>query len=104
MTHASSRGGSASRDEPNDRLGVTTGLVVFFKEFGSLFFHRTTDFTNDNDTFGRIILHENLKGIHVLSAREWIATDTNTKRLAETNISGLGHSLVCKGSRTRNDA
>jgi hypothetical protein len=104
VTHASARGGSASRDEPNDRFRVATSLVVFFKELGSLLFHGTTNFTDDNDALSCIIVHEDFKGIYVLGTREWIATNTNTKRLAETNVGGLSYGFICEGSRTRNNA
>jgi hypothetical protein len=104
VTHTTPRRGRPARNEADDRLGVCTRLVVVLEVLGCLLLHRATNLTNDDDTLCGGVIKEDLEHINVLRARERVATNTDTERLAETGSGRLCDGLVGERARTRDDA
>ena len=46
---------------------------------------------------------EQLQGIDLIHARNWVATDTDTSRLTQAQFGGLCHGFVSQSTRTRNN-
>lgn len=54
-------------------------------------------------TLSRRVLEEDLHAVNVLSAWERISSDTEDEGLTQANVGGLRDSLVCKGTRARDN-
>ena len=49
------------------------------------------------------VLQEDLDNVKVGSAREGVTADADTQRLAKADVGRLRNSLVCEGTRPRDD-
>jgi hypothetical protein len=64
---------------------------------------RTADFTHHDDGFGLRIILEQLQRINEGCARNRVAADTDTGRLAKAKICGLLHGFIGQCAGTRHD-
>jgi hypothetical protein len=100
VAHSSSWWSGNTSDEADSWLVLD---VVLLQELGSILLGGTTNLTNHDDTISLLVLQENLQAVDEVSAREWVTTDTDDKRLTETSLGGLVDGLVSKSSGSRND-
>lgn len=70
MTHPPTRRSGRTRNESNDRFRILSTLVVLFEVFRSFFFHGTTDFTDEDDTFRSGIVEEDFDDVDVLGSED----------------------------------
>ncbi len=77
---------------------------VGFNEGRRFFFRRTADLADHHDGFGLRIFLEQLQDVDEVGARDRVATDTYTGRLAEAGVGGLLHGFIGQGAGARHDA
>jgi hypothetical protein len=73
VTHSSSWRSGLTSDKTNY---WEVSWVVSGKPFSSLFLGFSTDFTNENNTFGFWVRYEAFKNIDKVGSIEWITTDS----------------------------
>lgn len=100
VAHSSSWRCRDTSDETNNRL---VRGVVLLQELGCIFFGRSSNFTDHDDTIRLLILQENLQTIDKVCAREGITSNTYDERLAKACLCGLVDGLVGQGSRSRDN-
>lgn len=103
LTHSSAGGSGSSSNESNNRLGVGAGLVVLGEVLGGVLLHGATDLTDEDDTFGLVVVEQELDKVEGGGTGEGVTSDTDTEGLAETDLGGLVDGLVCKGTGTGDD-
>lgn len=103
VTHSSPRGCGTASDEGNDWLGVGSGLVVLGEVLCGVFFHGTADFTDENDTFGLVVVEQELDEVEGGGTGEGVTSDTDTEGLTKTDLGGLVDGLVRQGTGTGDD-
>lgn len=54
-------------------------------------------------TFCLGVIEQDFENVNMLSAGEWVTTDTNAKGLTKTDESRLVYGFVGQGSRARNN-
>lgn len=104
MSHSTTGRSGLSSDEADDGLGRSPSLVVLLEELGRVLLHRSTDLTNDDDTLSSRVVEQDSEGVDVGGSGERVSSDTNDERLTETDVGGLGDSLVVERSRSRDDS
>jgi hypothetical protein len=95
VTHSSSWRSGLTSDK-TDNWEVS--WVVSRKPFSGLFLGFSTDFSNEDDTFGFWVRDEAFKDIDKVSSIEWISTDSDNGRLSEILSGSLVNGFISQSS------
>uniref|UniRef100_H2XZV9 Uncharacterized protein n=1 Tax=Ciona intestinalis TaxID=7719 RepID=H2XZV9_CIOIN len=103
MPHAPARWCSKTSNEGNHRLRICSS-VVLGKIRSCFFFGSSSNFSDEEDSFGLRIIKKDFQTINKVSPVEWIASNSNTESLAKSNIGGLVNCFICKRARSGDNA
>src|SRR5690606_13085907 len=99
MSHPTAWRRSLSCNKSNDRF-----CAIFFDPMCSFSFHSTSDFTDQNDSFSFLVIHQQLDRMLSRSTDNSVTTNSNGGCNTQSCFYGLIYCFVSQGSGFRNYA